>query len=138
MLNSEGTRRLTQILKQLDKVSETLRQTRESLAAEIEATRGQKRKPRSWQADVLPPETDLREDYEGLLRSYAKGGPQIAQEFVHRYTLSQLQGFFRANNLPIDVKKNRKEEVARILAGHLAQSLSIRGDTTSEPGVGQN
>jgi hypothetical protein len=137
-VKSEGSSKLTKILKQLDKVSEMLRQTRQSLASEIEATRSQKHKPRSQQAIAFPPDTDLREDYEKLLRVYAKDGPQRVQEFVRQHTVSHLQMFFRANNLPIDVKKHRKEEMARLLAGHLAQSLSIRGDTTPEPGVGQS
>lgn len=137
MTKSERRSRLVTILKEVDKVTETLTRIRQSLVSEIDDLRGAEHKPRS-RPSSFPPDNALREHYEKLLSDYAKHGAEITQEFIRQHTVAHLQTFFRANNLPIDVKKHRKEEMARLLAGHLAQSLSIRGDTMRETAVGQS
>lgn len=137
MTKSERRSRLVTILKEVDKVSETLTRIRQSLASEIDDLRGAGYKLRS-RPSSFPPDDVLREDYEKLLSDYAKHGAAITQEFIQQHTVAHLQTFFRANNLPIDVKKYRKEEMARQLSGHLAQSLAIRGDVRRESDAGQS
>lgn len=137
MTKSERSSRLVTILKEVDKVTETLARIRQSLISEIDGLRGAENKPRS-RAGNFPPDNALREDYEKLLSEYPKYGAEIAQEFIKQHTVAHLQMFFRANNLPIDVKKRRKEEMARQLTGHLAQSLAIRGDVRRESAAEQS
>lgn len=137
MTKSERHSRLVTILKEVDKVTEKLARIRQSLVSEIDDLRGAEYKPRS-RPSSFPPDNALREDYEKLLSDYAKHGAEITQEFIRQHTVAHLQRFFRANNLPIDVKKHRKEEMARQLTGHLAQSLAIRGDVRRESAAEQS
>ena len=137
MTKSERRNRLVTILKEVDEVTETLTRIRQSLVSEIDDLRAVEYKPRS-RPSSLPPDNALREDYEKLLSDYAKYGAEIILEFIRQHTVAHLQAFFRANNLPIDVKKLRKEEMARQLTGHLAQSLAIRGDVRRESATEQS
>lgn len=137
MTKPERRSRLVRILKEVDKVTETLSRIRQSLVSEIDDLHGAEYKPRS-RPSSFPPDNVLREDYEKLLSDYANHGAPITQEFIQQHTVPHLHAFFRANNLPIDVKKHRKEEMARQLTGHLAQSLAIRGDVRRESATEQS
>ena len=133
MTKSAQRRRLVGILREVDKVTERLAQVRQSLVNEIDDLGTAAYKPRPRRVDFAP-DNVLRENYETLLGDYAEHGAETTHAFIQQHTVAHLQRFFRANNLPIDVKRHRKEEMARQLTGHLAQALAIRGGVRRQPG----
>lgn len=117
---------LKQNLKELDRMSEMLNKVRQSLADEVERMQPRKGKLRPTLPESFPSDNELKEEYERLLSQYGTQELRGVQEFVQEHTSSYLKTFFRANNLPIP-KRHSKEEMARLLRGHLAESHIIRG-----------
>lgn len=117
---------LKQKLKELDRISEMLNKVRQSLADEVEGMQPRKGKVRLAVPESFPSDNELKEEYDRLLNQYDAQGVGGVQEFVQQHTSLYLQRFFRANNLPIP-KRHGKQEMARLLSGHLTESRIIRG-----------
>lgn len=73
----------------------------------------------------VPDETTLKAEYETLFRGFLEAKRDVVGEFVASRGRSYLIAFFRANSLPIDLKRLSKKVATSELRNWLAQWKAI-------------
>ncbi len=110
----------------------------ENLCAEVRAELDELSKELETQAKkgqrkeiTLPTDKDCQEKFSHLYKEYLAGNSKAVEEFVNNNSKDYLKVFCKANNIPVDIKKVSKEQIAKEIVQRLAQRKAITGETFS-------
>lgn len=115
--------KIESILRKIDIVQTTLKELKR------EVTSLQKKGKDKPDKTGLPDETTLKAEYETLFRGFLEAKTDVVGEFIASRGKPYLIAFFRANSLPIDLKRLSKKAAISELRNWLAQRKAITDPT---------
>jgi hypothetical protein len=110
---------INSILDKIEIIETTLRALKEEVISLQEAKKGKVKNK------CLPDESILKAEYEALYRGFIEEKTDVINEFITSKSKPYLIAFFRANSLPIDLKRISKETASAELRNWLAQRKAI-------------
>jgi hypothetical protein len=75
--------------------------------------------------EPLPPEEELRAQYDTLYDGFAAGKQGLIEEFVGSKTMKYLTAFCKANSLPVDTTKVGKKGIAKEILQWMVQRQAL-------------
>ena len=75
--------------------------------------------------EPLATEEEFQAEYERLCKEFAEGNAGAVESFVKSKTKVYLKAFCKANNLPLDAARLRKDEIANEVMQWMAQRKAI-------------
>jgi hypothetical protein len=75
--------------------------------------------------EPLPPEEELRGQYDKLYDGFAAGKQGLIEEFVESKSMRYLRAFCKANSLPVDTTKVGKKGIAKELMQWMVQREAL-------------
>ncbi|MCS7225330.1 MAG: hypothetical protein NZ959_12385 [Armatimonadetes bacterium] len=95
--------------------------------------RAQSRPPRKKVPSTsLPDEQELKRQWKDLQTAYSTDRHQAVTEFVRSRTKSFLKEWAKANALPLDIQRTKKD-IAQQIIQHLAVRKAIAAPTFTQP-----
>jgi hypothetical protein len=109
--------RLAKLLKIVERLEQDLSSLKEQIVQLLEESppkqAGKQRTHKS--IENLPPPEEMRSIWQQLREEYERGGQEAIHKFVEEHTKPFLKAFAHANNLPIDIKRSKKEIAKEML-----------------------
>lgn len=121
--------KLESITRKIEQVEELLAQIKgelEALSKERESTTTKSQTAE----ETLPPDNDLRSEYDRLYREFLSSNPRAVEEFINGKSKAYLKAFCKANNLPVDVTKASKAKIVETVLQWMAQRKAITQKST--------
>lgn len=113
--------RIMTIVERMEQDLASLKEQITQLLNEQQSIPSQKQKvSKSVQTTQTLSEEEMRRFWEQLESEYIQRGHTAILEFIEKHTKPFLKAFIRANNLPVDLKRSKKE-----IAEQLVQLLAV-------------
>jgi len=107
------------ILQTIELIEKKLRGLKEQVGALDKPKKTKTHGPR------FPDDSELKTEYEALYRGFLECKTDVVAEFVSSHNRAYLTAFYRANSLPIDLKRVSKEAATEQMRNWLSQRKAV-------------
>ncbi|MFN7064888.1 MAG: hypothetical protein ACK4OF_01875 [Aquificaceae bacterium] len=123
--------RFANIKKKIQLIENILNEIKNELETLIKESETQPKKVnKSKKEALLSPDKELQAEHERLYKKFKTKNTKAIEEFVKEKNKDYLKAFCKANNLPIDVKKVSKDDIAKEIIKWFAQRQAITKKAT--------